>query len=104
MALNFEAANMVGYNNPKIEVFKVVANLETIAITSAPSKSEIKSCLNRGAIPTILLTTPDGSDSYLLQIYGWATTSEGDGIYFNNPAYILEYPPNSDIPNVGTGG
>ena len=104
MAINFEAANMAGYNNPKIEVFKVVANLETIAITSAPSKSEIKSCLNRGAIPTILLTTPAGSESNLLQIYALVTTTEGDSIYFNNIAYILEYPLDSDSPVLSTGG
>ena len=41
MAINFEAANMAGYNNPKIEVFKAAADPETNTITSAPSKPKL---------------------------------------------------------------
>ena len=55
MAINFEAANMAGYNNPKIEVFKAHAN-ENLEIDNAPIKSEILHCLNRGCIPMILLS------------------------------------------------
>ena len=33
MAINFEAANMAGYNNPKIEVFKAIIDFGTNAIT-----------------------------------------------------------------------
>ena len=55
MAINFEAANMAGYNNPKIEVFEAVAN-ENLEIVSAPIKSDILQCLNRGCIPMILLS------------------------------------------------
>lgn len=58
MAINFEAANMVGYNNPKIEVFKAILNYETNAITEAPSKTEIIRCLNRGSIPAIMCNSP----------------------------------------------
>ena len=104
MAINFEAANMAGYNNPKIEVFKAVADLETNAITSAPSKTEVINCLSRGAIPAIMQTTPDGSESNMLWLYTWATTDEGDSIYFSNRAYIIAYIPGSDIPVVSTGG
>ena len=55
MAINFEAANMAGYNNPRIEVFKAHAN-ENFEIDNAPIKSEILHCLNRGCIPMILLS------------------------------------------------
>ena len=56
MAINFEAANMAGYNNPKIEVFKAHSN-ENMEIDNAPIKSEILQCLNRGSIPMILLSS-----------------------------------------------
>ena len=55
MAINFEAANMAGYNNPKIEVFKAHSN-ENMEIDNAPIKSDILHCLNRGCIPMILLS------------------------------------------------
>ena len=55
MSINFEAANMAGYNNPKIEVFTAHAN-ENLEIDSAPIKSDILQCLNRGRIPFIQLT------------------------------------------------
>ena len=55
MAINFEAANMAGYNNPIIEVFTAHAN-ENLEIDYAPIKSDILQCLNRGCIPFILLT------------------------------------------------
>ena len=56
MAINFEAANMAGYNNPKIEVFKGTSK-ENGEIITAPTKSTILGCLKRGCIPFILLTT-----------------------------------------------
>ena len=104
MAINFAAANMAGYNNPKIEVFKAIMDLGTNTISDAPSKTEIIRCLQRGSIPSIMSTTPDGSESNLLWLYTWATTVEGDSIYFSNRAYIIAYIPNSDIPVLSTGG
>ena len=58
MAINFEAANMAGYNNPRIEVFTAHAN-ENLEIDSAPTKSDILQCLNRGCVPFIYLTIND---------------------------------------------
>ena len=55
MAINFAAANMAGYNNPQIEVFAAHAN-KNLEIESAPTKSDILQCLNRGCIPFIQLT------------------------------------------------
>ena len=104
MAINFEAANIAGYNNPKIEVFTAVFNPENTTIISAPSKTEILRCLRRGSIPATMLTTPNRSESNLLWLYTWATTAEGDNIYFSNLAYIIMYLPDSESPILSTGG
>ena len=98
MAINFEAANMAGYNNPKIEVFNAIINTETIAIIEAPAKTEIIRCLHRGSIPAIMAAIPDGSASNLLRLDAWATTVEGDSIFFSNRGYTIAYTPDSDIP------
>ena len=104
MAINFEAANMAGYNNPKIEVFKATIDTENIKIIEAPSKTEILRCLRRGSIPAIMSTTPDGSESNLLWLYTWSPAVEGDSIYFSNRGYIIAYIPDSDTPVLSTGG
>ena len=70
MAINFEAANMAGYNNPKIEVFTATMDLNSNKITVAPKKSEIYNSLKRGCIPFIqLLGESDGSGVDLLLIF-----------------------------------
>ena len=104
MAINFEAANMAGYNNPKIEVLKAIINYETNVITEAPSKTEIIRCLNRGSIPAIMCATPDGSEVNLLWVYVWTTGSEGDTIMFGSTALTIMYMPDSDSPMIATGG
>ena len=103
MAINFEAANMAGYNNPKIEVFEAVMDPTTNAITSAPSKTEIIRCLRRGSIPTIMCVSPNGSEGNLLWIYTWATDNAGDAIMFGNIALTIMYDANSDSPIVAAG-
>ena len=104
MAINFEAANMAGYNNPKIEVFNAVLDTMTNAITSAPSKTEIIRCLRRGSIPAIMCASPDGSEGNLLWVYTWAADNEGDLIMFGSPALIIMYDTVSDSPIVSAGG
>ena len=104
MSINFEAANMAGYNNPKIEVFQAVADPETNAITSAPSKTEVINCLSRGAIPLVLLTYPDGSTVYVLWIHTVMTDAEGDTIYFGNGSLMFIYSAASEQPTLGAGG
>ena len=104
MAINFEAANMAGYNNPKIEVFKTVVNSADETIISAPSKTEIKSCLNRGAIPIMLVTYPDGSAVYVLWINTVQHDETGDIIYFSNGPIMLTYSATSEQPTLGAGG
>ena len=100
MAINFEAANMAGYNNPKIEVFKATVNPATEEITDAPSKTNVIRCLNRGAIPLILLADPDGIAIYAL----WIHIAKSDGtIEFSNGSMSLIYSPDSEKPTVGAG-
>ena len=101
MAINFEAANMAGYNNPKIEVFKAAANVETNTLISAPSKSEILRCLTRGSIPAILLTyTYDGgSEAHLLYVDYWIQEAEGDTISFRSASsFVITYSPDGEQP------
>ena len=103
MAINFEAANMEGYNNPKIEVLKAIINFETNAIIEAPAKPEIIRCLHRGSIPAIMCPSPDGSEGNLLWVLTWATNSDGDTITFGSTNLIIAYTPNSEQPVVATG-
>ena len=104
MAINFEAANMAGYNNPQIEVFKMVINPDNDTTISAPSKTEIKSSINRGSIPLMLLTYPDGSIMYVLWISVVMPSAEGDTIQFGNGALVILYSPDSEQPTMGAGG
>ena len=103
MAINFEAANMAGYNNPRIEVFKAIINLETNAISDAPRKQEIIRCLDRGSIPALMCASPDGSAGNLLWTLSWTTGNEGDTIMFGNTGLMIAYGPDSDSPVVATG-
>ena len=54
MAINFEAANMAGYNNPKIEVFEAHSG-DTKTLDETPSKTDLLNCIRSGAIPFIML-------------------------------------------------
>ena len=78
MAINFEAANMAGYNNPKIEVFKAHAN-ENLEIDSAPIKSDILQCLSRGCVPFIQLTlNVEGMSQHFLCAFVAARETAGN--------------------------
>ena len=68
MAINFEAANMAGYNNPKIEVFKVIYPLESSTLIDFPRKSVILNCMKRGAIPVLMVTDTDRTEIYILYL------------------------------------
>lgn len=103
MAINFEAANMAGYNNPKIEVFKAIIDRGTNAITDAPRMTEIIRCLRRGSIPALMMSSPDGSTVDLLLVYTWVSDAEGDTIMFGNMGIQIAYVTGSDNPVVATG-
>ena len=101
MAINFEAANMAGYNNPKIEVFKAAANSDTNTLISAPSKSKILRCLTRGSIPAILLTFAydGGSEAHLLSFDYWIQEAGGDTISFHSASsMVITYNPDGEQP------
>ena len=51
MAINFEAANMAGYNNPKIEVYKAALAEDAKTLAQYPDKVTIMAAINRGSIP-----------------------------------------------------
>ena len=104
MAINFEAANMAGYNNPPIEVFKAIVDINTMKAIDAPSKTEIIRCLHRGSIPAIMQTATDGSEGNLLWICTWAPDVAGDTVIFNNLSYIIEYASNSESPIISLRG
>lgn len=77
MVINFEAANMAGYNNPKIEVFAVTLNEEANIVT-APSKSELIKCTRRGSIPFLYITDPGQETTWLLPLSHVNITGSGN--------------------------
>ena len=79
MAINFEAANMAGYNNPKIEVFE--ARLGETGVEKYPRKSVILDCLNRGSVPFILVTNGSSREPVYLLPFSFIDTST-TAIYF----------------------
>ena len=105
MSINFEAANMAGYNNPKIEVFEAVAG-ENNTLSGAPSKSAILDCINRGSVPFIVLTL-SGNITNILPIttasvtgnqYSFLFASIGIGVN-NQPFFIgVIYKETNDYP------
>ena len=83
MAINFEAANMAGYNNPKIEVFEATLAEDGTSLTQYPNKSIILNCLNRGSIPIIILRVGSTGDFFLLFFREWSTSETGTSIVFS---------------------
>ena len=67
MAINFEAANMAGYNNPKIEVFTLTFN-DNSELVGAPKNSVLLDCVNRGSVPFLQLASTDRDSIYILPI------------------------------------
>lgn len=105
MSINFAAANMAGYNNPQIEVFKAVLAETGASLAQYPDKSIILNCLSRGSIPVILLQFE--SLGYLLLLSDWDTSEIGTTIGFSTPAGLssstkirITYPDNGGSPLV----
>ena len=76
MAINFEAANMAGYNNPKIEVFTAVLGETGASLTQYPNKDTILNCISRGSIPVILLRVE--AAGFILLLSNWDTGVSGE--------------------------
>ena len=74
MAINFEAANMAGYNNPRIEVFKAVTTDNGTSLLSYPDKAAILAAINRGSIPFLLVTS--NANTLLLPLTSFRTSGD----------------------------
>ena len=105
MAINFAAANMAGYNNPKIEVFEAVPDDNGTSLVQYPAKSVILNCLSRGSIPVIVLRL--GSAGYLLPLSDWDTSEIGTTIIFSTLSGVssstkiqISYPDSGGIPSI----
>ena len=102
MAINFEAANMAGYNNPRIEVFRAALNPND-ELVQYPSKTDILNCIKRGALPFILLFMPNG-DAFITLPLAIITGDGGSAsILFcisskTGGEYTVSYPDTSDTP------
>ena len=100
MAINFEAANMAGYNNPKIEVFEAVLN-EQNELIQKPRKTDILNCINRGSLPFILLFMTNGNAFIPLPLsviteYGGAATIVFRSTSKTGGEYTVLYPQTAD--------
>ena len=86
MAINFEAANMAGYNNPKIEVFEAIYPAEGSTLIDFPSKSVILDCIKRGAVPVLVATDTNRTEMYILYLCILASSADGYTISFSTSA------------------
>ena len=67
MATNFEAANMAGYNNPKIEIVTFLLNAAGDTETR-PTYETISKILKRGTIPFLSIPDPSGGAGQVLPL------------------------------------
>ena len=107
MAINFEAANMAGYNNPKIEVFKAALAADGATLAQYPDKAAIIAAINRGSLPFIRLKMATGA-GFVLPLHSWTPTPVGDHIIFCLASstvgeYVIQYGPDSEPPVFQTG-
>ena len=84
MSINFEAANMAGYNNPQTQVFPVTvqsAGSQGIIVVGAPSYSTFTNIIKSGYLPTLFATLPTG-DRAVLPL----TAINNEGVYIFSAA------------------
>ena len=98
MAINFEAANMVGYNNPKIEVFKAALAEDGGALAQYPDKVTIMAAINRGSIPFILLNNSAAGQQCLLTLHDITLVDDSVAMDFTAASalageHVISYPP-----------
>ena len=94
MAINFEAANMAGYNNPSVQVLPVTTALSDkgVQVVDAPSYSAITNILKSGCMPVLFAALPTG-DKAILPIAG----INHEGLYIFSSAASTSNAPNSEI-------
>ena len=63
MAINFEAANMAGYNNPKVYIFPVTVKMNgnTTVVDDAPNYSTLTNIIKSGYLPSLYALLPTGT-------------------------------------------
>lgn len=103
MSINFEAANMAGYNNPKIEVFRATVAASGTKLAQYPEKAAIIAAINRGSIPVIHVTRPGVDGGFVLPLCFWTSIAGEDVITFSVGVrsvgeYAILYPPDSGTP------
>ena len=108
MAINFEAANMAGYNNPKIEVFKAILGESGASLKQYPNKATILNCISRGSIPVLLLRFE--AAGFILPLSNWDTTEMGTTMVFStfentsdSTKIQITYPVDGGAPHVALG-
>ena len=82
MAINFEAANMAGYNNPKIVVLNAEVS-DSGTIVSVPKYADITNIFKSGCIPVI--NTVDASGNHFVL---WPAVIPTGGSYLFSTLYI----------------
>ena len=101
MAINFEAANMAGYNNPKIEVFTAALATDGATLAQYPDKAAIIAAINRGSIPFILLNNSVMGQQCLLTLHDIVLVEDSTAMNFTATSRIagdhtISYPPEPD--------
>ena len=106
MAINFEAANMAGYNNPEVHMLRVSTSAETGEILYAPRVSDINNIVKSGVVPAVCLT--GGGYTFVLPLA--CISADGDyvfsNIYLSNDGSFtptvstLVFSQNSDTPTL----
>ena len=101
MAINFEAANMAGYNNPKIEVFKAALAEDGATLAQYPATADIMAAVNRGSIPFILLNNSVMGQQCLLTLHDIVLVEDSAAITFTAASatagdLAISYPPEPD--------
>ena len=93
MAINFEAANMAGYNNPRVQVFPVTVELgsQGFIVVGAPSYSTFTNIIKSGYMPTLFATLPTG-DRAVLPL----TAINYEGVYIFSAAMKTSTAANSE--------
>ena len=89
MAINFEAANMAGYNNPKIEVFKADVSADGATLAQYPNKDTILNCISRGSIPFILLNNSAAGAQCLLTLHDILLVEDSVAIDFTAASALI---------------
>lgn len=82
MAINFEAGNMAGYNNPEVYVLRVSLDAASGGFLYTPAVSAINNIVKSGFMPVVCLT--GGGNTFVMPL----TSISGDGDYIFSSTYI----------------